>query len=158
MSRRLNICSGTAVRFEPSETKTVNLIPIGGSKFISGGNNLVLNYETNVGASLASCLPTTSTSGSVTVGKGIPVDIGNPPPDFVDKLLSMGFRHKDQSTVPVAKPVEMSRETYAQTFGPTKGDRIRLGDTCLVVEIEKDLCAGDSGENYGDEVKFGGGE
>lgn len=153
--RRLNICSGTAVRFEPSETKTVNLVAIGGSKIVSGGNNLIMNYDTNVGASMTSCIPGSS-GGSV--GNGTPVDIGNPPPDFVDKLKSLGFCHKDQSNVPVAKPVEMSRETYAQTFGPTKGDRIRLGDTCLVVEIEKDLCAGDDGENYGDEVKFGGGK
>jgi urease subunit alpha len=46
----------------------------------------------------------------------------------------------------------MDRTTYAQMFGPTKGDRIRLGDTDLWIEIESDSTT------YGDEVKFGGGK
>src|SRR5262245_41325351 len=47
---------------------------------------------------------------------------------------------------------EMSRAAYAQMFGPTVGDRLRLADTDLVVEVEKDFTI------YGDEVKFGGGK
>jgi urease subunit alpha len=47
---------------------------------------------------------------------------------------------------------ELSRERYAQLYGPTAGDRIRLGDTALLIEVEDDHCAG------GDEVVFGGGK
>ncbi len=46
----------------------------------------------------------------------------------------------------------LSRQAYAQMFGPTTGDRIRLGDTELIVEVEHDHTV------YGDEVKFGGGK
>jgi urease subunit alpha len=46
----------------------------------------------------------------------------------------------------------MSRKQYADMFGPTAGDAIRLADTDLFIEIEKDFT------NYGDEVKFGGGK
>src|SRR6478736_2715179 len=46
----------------------------------------------------------------------------------------------------------MQRAAYAQMFGPTVGDRVRLADTDLVIEVEKDLT------NYGEEVKFGGGK
>ncbi|MCU0817465.1 MAG: urease subunit alpha [Cypionkella sp.] len=53
-------------------------------------------------------------------------------------------------------PHVLSRATYADMFGPTKGDRIRLGDTDLVIEVERDLIAERGG--YGEEVKFGGGK
>jgi urease subunit alpha len=46
----------------------------------------------------------------------------------------------------------MSRKQYADMFGPTTGDAIRLADTDLFIEIEKDYTT------YGDEVKFGGGK
>jgi urease subunit alpha len=46
----------------------------------------------------------------------------------------------------------MSRAAYAQMFGPTVGDRLRLGDTNLIIEIEADRTL------YGEEVKFGGGK
>ena len=46
----------------------------------------------------------------------------------------------------------ISRKEYAALFGPTAGDKIRLGDTDLVVEIEKDL------RGYGDESVYGGGK
>ena len=49
-------------------------------------------------------------------------------------------------------PHAMSRAAYAQMFGPTVGDKIRLADTDLVIEVEKDLTI------YGEEVKFGGGK
>ena len=47
---------------------------------------------------------------------------------------------------------EMSRRQYADLYGPTTGDRIRLADTELFLEIEKDLTV------YGEEVVFGGGK
>jgi urease subunit alpha len=46
----------------------------------------------------------------------------------------------------------MSRKAYAEMFGPTTGDRVRLADTELFIEIEKDFAT------YGEEVKFGGGK
>jgi urease subunit alpha len=49
-------------------------------------------------------------------------------------------------------PQEMSRSAYAQMFGPTVGDKVRLADTELVIEVEKDFTT------YGEEVKFGGGK
>ncbi len=49
-------------------------------------------------------------------------------------------------------PSRISRSVYADMFGPTKGDRVRLADTDLVIEVEKDFCT------YGEEVKFGGGK
>ncbi|OWK40354.1 urease subunit alpha [Fimbriiglobus ruber] len=48
--------------------------------------------------------------------------------------------------------VKLTRAAYAQHFGPTTGDRVRLADTDLVIEIEKDFT------HYGDEVVFGGGK
>jgi urease subunit alpha len=47
---------------------------------------------------------------------------------------------------------ELSRSRYALLYGPTAGDRIRLADTALTIEVERDLCAG------GDEAVFGGGK
>ncbi|KAF0285539.1 urease subunit alpha [Spiribacter sp. SSL99] len=46
----------------------------------------------------------------------------------------------------------IERSAYAEMYGPTTGDRVRLGDTELFVEVERDLTC------YGDEVKFGGGK
>lgn len=51
---------------------------------------------------------------------------------------------------------ELSRAAYADLFGPTAGDRIRLADTDLLIEIEQDLSGGPG--NSGDEVVFGGGK
>ncbi len=49
-------------------------------------------------------------------------------------------------------PARISRATYADMFGPTTGDRVRLADTGLFIEVERDLTT------YGEEVKFGGGK
>ncbi len=46
----------------------------------------------------------------------------------------------------------IDRRAYAEMFGPTTGDRVRLGDTALIIEVERDHT------RYGDEVKFGGGK
>ncbi|KAA5589195.1 urease, partial [Pseudomonas aeruginosa] len=48
--------------------------------------------------------------------------------------------------------MKMSRRAYAEMVGPTVGDRIRLADTALFIEVEQDLTT------YGEEVKFGGGK
>ncbi|HSR38276.1 MAG TPA: urease subunit beta [Phnomibacter sp.] len=50
---RLNIVAGTAVRFEPGEEKTVELVPFGGSKRIVGFNNLVDGYAASASAKAA---------------------------------------------------------------------------------------------------------
>ncbi len=66
-------------------------------------------------------------------------------------------------------PATIKRSDYAAMFGPTTGDKLRLADTDLVIEVERDLTAersgaaatGGTGDNallYGEEVKFGGGK
>jgi urease subunit alpha len=49
-------------------------------------------------------------------------------------------------------PARISRATYADMYGPTTGDKVRLADTDLIIEVERDLTT------YGEEVKFGGGK
>ncbi len=49
-------------------------------------------------------------------------------------------------------PTQLPRRIYADMFGPTTGDRVRLADTDLVIEVERDFTT------YGEEVKFGGGK
>ncbi len=48
--------------------------------------------------------------------------------------------------------MKISKQAYAEMYGPSVGDRVRLGDTALFIEVEKDFTT------YGDEVKFGGGK
>src|ERR1700690_2507625 len=48
--------------------------------------------------------------------------------------------------------VKIKRSVYADMFGPTTGDRVRLADTDLIIEVERDYTT------YGEEVKFGGGK
>ncbi|KAJ0408694.1 hypothetical protein ATCC90586_007720 [Pythium insidiosum] len=127
---RLNIPSGTAVRFEPGDQKTVSTIPIGGNRVITGGNNLA----------------------SGVVDEAVADDI-------VAKAVEKGFHHRPMVVSPeeearnaVAMICRMPRSVYAQTYGPTTGDVVRLGDMELYVTVERDLTV------YGDECKFGGGK
>ncbi|XP_055864692.1 urease subunit alpha-like [Biomphalaria glabrata] len=119
--KRLNIPSGTSVRFEPGSVKTVKLIDIGGNKIVRGGNNLC--------------------DGAID-------DLTK----VMKRIVKHSFGHKKQDIIPLGKPEVISRFLYANTFGPTVGDKIRLGDTSLVIEIEFDFAV------YGDECKFGGGK
>src|SRR6478609_4471717 len=48
--------------------------------------------------------------------------------------------------------LKISRQAYVEMMGPTTGDRVRLADTELIIEVEKDFTT------YGEEVKFGGGK
>ena len=48
--------------------------------------------------------------------------------------------------------LQIPRRVYADLYGPTKGDRVRLADTDLLIEVEHDYAT------YGDEVTFGGGK
>ena len=94
---RLDIAAGTAVRFEPGQTREVSLVAFAGR---------------------APCLR-------------------------ASRCRDGGAR---------LMPMKMSRAAYADMFGPTTGDKVRLADTELIVEVEKDLTT------YGEEVKFGGGK
>ncbi|KAJ8508727.1 hypothetical protein ONZ45_g9016 [Pleurotus djamor] len=122
--KRLDIAAGTAVRFEPGDTKTVTLCAIAGNKIITGGNSLA--------------------SGVVDLSRR---------DDIVTALVQKAFGHvPDPEIVSVEMSTDMSREAYISMYGPTTGDRVRLGDTSLWIEVERDETV------YGDEVKFGGGK
>lgn len=123
--KRLDIPAGTSVRFEPGDVKHVVLVEISGSKIISGGNNLA--------------------SGSLDRERL---------PGILENLKRRGFRHKSQvETLPIpAQQGLISRQKYVDLFGPTVGDKIRLGDSSLFVEVEHDHTV------YGDECVFGGGK
>lgn len=125
---RLDIAAGTSVRFEPGDTKTVTLVQIGGTREIRGGNNLF--------------------TGKVDVWSEATV---------VEKLQAAKFAYAPEpgADAVLAAGIEafkMERAAYATMFGPTVGDRVRLGNTDLWVKVEKDLTV------YGDECKFGGGK
>ncbi|KAL5998184.1 hypothetical protein ACLOJK_009122 [Asimina triloba] len=139
---RLNIPAGTATRFEvmswhnfvpfcqPGETKPVVLVSIGGRKVIRGGNGIAdgpfhLSRTEEV-------IRAVNTNG---FGNEAQLD------------LREGVVGED-----VTLTKEISHEAYANLYGPTTGDKIRLGDTNLYAEIEKDFAV------YGDECVFGGGK
>ncbi|KAI0749524.1 urease [Daedaleopsis nitida] len=122
--KRLDIAAGTAVRFEPGDSKTVTLCTIAGAKIISGGNRLA--------------------SGVVDLSRT---------EDIVRELVQKGFGHvPEPGALEVSADTDIGRDAYVAMFGPTVGDRIRLGDTALWIEVERDETV------YGDEVKFGGGK
>ena len=118
--KRLDIPAGTAVRFEPGETKTVQLVEIAGDRVIRGGNNLADGPVSDAGQKAA-----------------------------LERVAETRFF---PSTILTAMPHKMKRRHYAEMFGPTTGDRVRLGDTSLILEVERDFTV------YGDECKFGGGK
>ena len=106
---RLNIASGTAIRFEPSQARSVELVEYAGNKTVYGFRG----------------------------------EIMGPLPDN-DDPTPVEFVSHHQAT--------MDRESYAQMFGPTTGDKVRLANTDIWIQVENDLT------QYGDEVKFGGGK
>lgn len=132
---RLNIPSGSAIRFEPGEEKTVSLVPIGGNQLITGGNGLC--------------------------------QAGGTVDEIVQRAVAQGFAHAEQTaealpsadglTLSDRLAAKISRAMYADIYGPTVGDRVRLGNTDLYVVVEEDMCAG-PGVGYGSELKFGGGK
>lgn len=129
--KRLNISSGTAVRFEPGETKTVVLVDIVGNRVVRGGNALIDGLVDSKDALSAA----------------------------MQRVIEFGFLHKPIGPVAcgvVGKDEEFTcripRHIYAQTYGPTVGDLVKLGDTDLYLMVEQDFTL------YGDECKFGGGK
>ncbi|CAM9454422.1 unnamed protein product [Discosporangium mesarthrocarpum] len=126
--KRLCVVAGTAVRFEPGDTKMVTLVDIAGSKVVIGGNGLC--------------------DGPVD-----PASLGQ----IMERIISQGFAHTEDEMAMIsaegsAASTTVTRAHYANIFGPTTGDIIRLGDTDLYVRVEKDHTV------YGDECKFGGGK
>jgi urease len=73
---------------------------------------------------------------------------------ILNELKRKDFCHTPASSAleEQTEPFYMSRQAYADMFGPTTGDLVRLGDTDLWIRIEKDFTV------YGDECKFGGGK
>ncbi|GMP82460.1 hypothetical protein CsSME_00036751 [Camellia sinensis var. sinensis] len=127
---RLNIPAGTATRFEPGDKKSVTLVRIGGKQVIRGGNNIADG----------------------------PVDDANVT-SVMKAVRTREFRHSEEPNASEGVITEggsftytISREAYANMYGPTVGDKVRLGDTDLFAEIEKDFAV------YGDECVFGGGK
>lgn len=127
---RLDIPSGTSIRFEPGDARQVQMVEIGGSKKIEGGNNLA-----------SGLLDTSRLDG------------------IINRMTPLEFGHEEEGPpsdpLPgddVCFPKEVDRGSYCSMFGPTVGDRVRLGDSNLIVEVERDCTV------YGDESKFGGGK
>jgi len=122
---RLDSPSGSSVRFEPGDARTITLVEIGGNRVIRGGNNLA--------------------SG--------PVDL-NRTDEIVANLQKAGFAHRPEPVGDMGFIDALTLEggAYANMFGPTTGDLVRLGNTDLWIKVEKDLTV------YGDECKFGGGK
>ena len=107
---RLNIPAGTAVRFEPGQERTVELVALSGDRIVYG---------------------------------------------FLGEIMGKLDKAKPKPALPRERQkmtLKISRQAYAEMFGPTTGDRVRLADTDLFIEVEKDLTI------YGEEVKFGGGK
>src|SRR5712664_212442 len=103
---RLDIAAGTAVRFEPGQSRTVRLTPYMGGRESHG-------FQAKVSGKLG-------------------------------PIVKVGPSNQG--------PTRISRSAYAHMFGPTTGDKVRLADTELFIEVEKDHTT------YGEEVKFGGGK
>src|SRR5690349_10230229 len=103
---RLDIPAGTAVRFEPGQSRTVRLTPYMGGRESFG-------FQGKVSGKLG-------------------------------PVARVGRANEPPSGIP--------RSAYVHMFGPTVGDKVRLADTDLVIEVEQDRTT------YGEEVKFGGGK
>jgi urease len=114
---------------QPGDAKTVTLVSIGGRKVIRGGNGIA--------------------DGAVNRSQLNEV---------MEKVIANGFGHEDypDSSEGIigdgTHDYSVDHEKYASMYGPTTGDKIRLGDTDLFAEIEKDYAI------YGDECIFGGGK
>ena len=106
---RLNIPSGSSVRFEPGESKTVTLTQIAGHRIVVSGNRLV--------------------DGPATLDRK---------KEVMERVEKEGFGDAPTPRVVVGKPHVMPRADYAAIFGPTVDDRVTLGDTGLMIRVEAD--------------------
>lgn len=107
--RRLNVPSGSSIRFEPGESKVVTLVDIAGHRIVTSGNLLTDGHasEDRRAATLA-------------------------------RVLERGFGHEAEARRAGA-PLHLERAHYAELFGPTTGDIVSLGDTSLKIKVERDL-------------------
>lgn len=109
---RLDIAAGTSIRFEPGDSKVVNLVQIGGNQIISGGNDLANGHihDESIAQRIA------------------------------HSLQVAGFAHTHEPTAGPShiEPFSMERQAYISMFGPTTGDVVRLGATELWIKVEKD--------------------
>ncbi|KAJ5375568.1 hypothetical protein N7517_007574 [Penicillium concentricum] len=111
----LDIPAGTSTRFEPGDTKTVNLTQISGLKTIKGGSSIA--------------------TGTIDLSHTNAV---------LQRIKEEGFRHTPEEVlvdIQKLEPFTMDRLSYALMYGPTVGDSVRLGSTDLWVKIEKDYTA-----------------
>ena len=124
LGRRLNVPAGASVRFEPGECKTVTLVNIGGNRIVDCGNGLTGGNADDVSW------------------------------DDIENRMKQkgGFGNTTAVEVPEGKAHVITRSAYADAYGPTVGDCVRLGDTSLIARIQYDHTT------YGDECKFGGGK
>ncbi|KAL6567888.1 Urease [Orobanche gracilis] len=127
---QLNIPAGTATRFEPGETRSVTLVSIGGERVIRGGNNIADGPVDD--ARIPAVMK------AVHEGRY----------GFSEEVNAREFVIEEESSFSYS----MTHESYVNMYGPTTGDKIRLGDTDLLAEIERDFAV------YGDESVFGGGK
>jgi urease gamma subunit/urease beta subunit len=114
---RLNVPAGSSVRFEPGDSKTITLTEIAGNKRVLSGNRLVDGYATEARKE-----------------------------EVMARVVAGGFGHVPATPAP-GKPFMLTRAEYGAMFGPTTGDKIKLGDTELLAQVEADYTV------YGDECK-----
>lgn len=130
LGKHLDIAPGTAIRFEPGDSRSVTLVEIGGTRILAGGSNLATG----------------------------PLDAFATPAArhaLTRKIRDAGFADQDPPDDDVQldiQPFSLSREAYATLYGPTVGDSVRLGDSPLWIQVERDFT------HHGDELKFGGGK
>ena len=79
-------------------------------------------------------------------------DLKSKKSDAIKNINEKGFKNVLENTEEKSGTLEIPRSRYVELFGPTTGDKVRLADTNLIMEIEKDLI------KYGDELVFGGGK
>jgi len=107
---RLDIPAGTAVRFEPGESKAVVLCAIAGNQIISGGNSLA--------------------SGVVRLNRS---------DEILRNIIQKGFGNiPEPGALEINQDTDIGRDAYAAIYGPTVGDYVRLGDTVLRIRVERD--------------------
>jgi len=135
--KRLSIPSGSSVRFEPGETKTVTLVELGGLQDVNMGNRLS-RREGGENENLEDL-------EDLIMKRVIEREFGHE-----ELILTENVNINSKKSTP--QPFTMPRAAYADMYGPTVGDRIVLGDTSLIIRVEEDRTV------YGEECKFGGGK
>lgn len=135
LGKKLDIAAGTAVRFEPGDVRTVTLVSVGGPRpYLAGGNGVATGYLDEIDLALVA---------EKLLAMGVPK---------ADVEVPQGGRPAKAARTRQPQPATLTREAYVALYGPTVGDRVRLADTDLWIEVEKDFTS------YGDECKFGGGK